>query len=188
MEMTPCNVVFTSFRTRYRGEVPGVKTDADTERGKVAVEKNTESGGSDPTLCGFQPPTISWGRSRHPAQATVPGVFSAVAKSFQHYYNTMPFTTPFMVSSALFSGLHIFMFKVRCRISPGHFRPYRGPRERNGHYLTGGEVHNPRKAGPSETPRWPPFPNADYSPELQFSVQLELARRAAAYVRSAKHR
>jgi hypothetical protein len=26
--------------------------------------QNTRMGGSDPTLCGFQPPKISWGRSR----------------------------------------------------------------------------------------------------------------------------
>ena len=26
--------------------------------------QNTKMGGSDPTLCGFQPPKTSWGRSR----------------------------------------------------------------------------------------------------------------------------
>lgn len=26
--------------------------------------QNTRMGGSDPTLCGFQPPKTSWGRSR----------------------------------------------------------------------------------------------------------------------------
>ena len=28
--------------------------------------QNTQMGGSDPTLCGFQPPKRSWGRSRPP--------------------------------------------------------------------------------------------------------------------------
>ena len=31
--------------------------------------QNTERGGSDPTLCGFQPPKTSWGRSRLPPAA-----------------------------------------------------------------------------------------------------------------------
>ena len=31
--------------------------------------QNTRMGGSDPTLCGFQPPKTSWGRSRPPRAA-----------------------------------------------------------------------------------------------------------------------
>ena len=31
--------------------------------------QNTQMGGSDPTLCGFQPPKRSWGRSRPPRAA-----------------------------------------------------------------------------------------------------------------------
>ena len=34
--------------------------------------QNTKMGGSDPTLCGFQPPKTSWGRSRRHACLTSP--------------------------------------------------------------------------------------------------------------------
>ena len=48
--------------------------------------------------------------------------------------------------------------KVRRRISPGRLPRYPDPRKRNELYLTVGEVHNPRKPGPSETPRWLTIP------------------------------
>ena len=38
--------------------------------------QNTRMGGSDPTLCGFQPPKTSWGRSR-PSRAVADRVLSA---------------------------------------------------------------------------------------------------------------
>src|SRR5487761_577546 len=44
--------------------------------------KNTKSGGSDPTFSAFSRPSEPWGRSRPPAQVTVPRVFStATGKS-----------------------------------------------------------------------------------------------------------
>ncbi len=54
--MNPCKLVFSNFFSPLRGEVFGRERDTNTARSKSAVEKNTESGGSDPTLCGFQPP------------------------------------------------------------------------------------------------------------------------------------
>jgi TraM recognition site of TraD and TraG len=74
--------------------------------------------------------------------------------SFECLYNVALFTTPFMVFSTVLSGLYIFTLKVQQRISPGHLPRYPDPRNRNELYLMVGEVHNPRKSGPSETPRW----------------------------------
>jgi len=74
--------------------------------------------------------------------------------SFECLYNVALFTTPFMVFSTVLSGLYVFTLKVRHRISPGHLPQYPDPRKRNELYLMVGEVHNPRKPGPSETPRW----------------------------------
>ncbi|HEV2224553.1 MAG TPA: TraM recognition domain-containing protein [Candidatus Acidoferrales bacterium] len=78
--------------------------------------------------------------------------------SFQYLYNTILFTTPFMVFSTVLSGLYIFTLKVRRRISPGRLPRYSDPRKRDNLYLVVGEVHNPRKPGPSETPRWLTIP------------------------------
>ena len=78
--------------------------------------------------------------------------------SFQYLYNTILFTTPFMVFSTVLSGLYIFTLKVRRRISPGRLPRYPDPRKRDNLYLVVGEVHNRRKPGPSETPRWLTIP------------------------------
>ncbi|MGA8221992.1 MAG: type IV secretion system DNA-binding domain-containing protein [Candidatus Acidiferrales bacterium] len=74
--------------------------------------------------------------------------------SFQYLYNIVLFTTPFMVFSTVLSGLYIFTLKARRHISPGRLPRYPDPRKRNDLYLVVGEVHNPRKPGPSETPQW----------------------------------
>jgi hypothetical protein len=78
--------------------------------------------------------------------------------SFQYLYNIILFTTPFMVFSTVLSGLYIFTLKVRRRISPGRLPRYSDPRKRDNLYLVVGEVHNQRKPGPSETPRWLTIP------------------------------
>jgi hypothetical protein len=78
--------------------------------------------------------------------------------SFEYLYNIALFTTPFMIFSTALSGLYIFTLKVRHHISPGHLPRYPDPRKRNELYLMVGEVHNPRKPGPSETPRWLAIP------------------------------
>jgi hypothetical protein len=78
--------------------------------------------------------------------------------SFEYLYNIALFTTPFMVFSTALSGLYIFTLKVRRHVSPGRLPRYPDPRTRNELYLMVGEVHNPRRPGPSETPRWLTIP------------------------------
>ncbi|HEX5422117.1 MAG TPA: type IV secretion system DNA-binding domain-containing protein [Candidatus Acidoferrales bacterium] len=78
--------------------------------------------------------------------------------SFEYLYNLFLFTTPFLFFSTVLSGLYIFTLKVRRRISPGHLPKYTAPEQRNGLYVVVGEVHNPRRPGPSETPRWLSIP------------------------------
>jgi len=78
--------------------------------------------------------------------------------SFEYLYNLFLFTTPFLFFSTVFSGLYIFTLKVRHHISPGHLPKYITPEKRDSLSVVVGEVHNPRKAGPSETPRWLSIP------------------------------
>ena len=78
--------------------------------------------------------------------------------SFKCLYNIILFTTPFMVFSTVLSGLYIFTLKVRRRISPGRLPRYPDPGKRDDLFLVVGEVHNPRKPGPSETPQWLTIP------------------------------
>jgi hypothetical protein len=49
--------------------------------------KKFKSGGSDPTFSAFSRPKSSWGRSRLPAQLTVPAVFSTVRKRVSEQVN-----------------------------------------------------------------------------------------------------
>jgi len=78
--------------------------------------------------------------------------------SFEYLYNLFLFTTPFLLFSSVLSGLYIFTLKVRHHISPGHLPKYIAPEQRDGLYVIVGEVHNPRKPGPSENPRWLSIP------------------------------
>jgi hypothetical protein len=78
--------------------------------------------------------------------------------SFRCLYNIALFTTPFMVFSTVLSGLYIFTLKVRHRISPGRLPRYVDPERRDSLCVVVGEVHKPRKPGPSETPRWLTIP------------------------------
>ncbi|MGH9739169.1 MAG: hypothetical protein ACRD4X_11375, partial [Candidatus Acidiferrales bacterium] len=78
--------------------------------------------------------------------------------SFEYLYNLFLFTTPFLLFSTVLSGLYIFTLKVRRRISPGRLPRYVAPEQRESVYVVVGEVHNPRKPGPSETPRWLTIP------------------------------
>jgi hypothetical protein len=78
--------------------------------------------------------------------------------SFEYLYNLFLFTTPFLFFSTVLSGFYIFTLKVRRRISPGHLPKYIDPEQRDGLYVVVGEVHNPRRPGPSETPRWLSIP------------------------------
>lgn len=78
--------------------------------------------------------------------------------SFQCLYHLFLFTTPFLVFSAVLSGLYVFTLKVRWRVSPGRLPQYPDPRKRKDLYLVAGEIHNPRQLGPSKTPRWLTIP------------------------------
>jgi hypothetical protein len=78
--------------------------------------------------------------------------------SFKYLYSIILFTTPYVVFSTLLSGVYIFALKVRGRISPGRLPRYPEPGKRDALFLVVGEVHNPRKSVPSETPRWLTIP------------------------------
>jgi len=78
--------------------------------------------------------------------------------SFEYLYSLFLFTTPFLLFSTVLSGLYIFTLKVRHHISPGHLPKYITPEQRDSLYVMVGEVHNPRRPGPSETPRWLAIP------------------------------
>jgi TraM recognition site of TraD and TraG len=78
--------------------------------------------------------------------------------SFKYLYSTMLFTTPYLLYSAVLSGLYIFTLKARRRVSPGHLPRYPDPSERDDLFLVVGEVHNPRKPVPAEAPCWLTIP------------------------------
>jgi hypothetical protein len=78
--------------------------------------------------------------------------------SFKVLYAACLFTTPYLLYSGVLSGLYIFTLKVRHRISAGRLPTYPEPAERTDLFLVVGEVHNERKPGPSETPRWLTIP------------------------------
>jgi len=79
-----------------------------------------------------------------------PLVFQGVKWS----YNLFLFSTPFIVYSVLLSGLYIFALKAHRKITAGRLPWYPDPRQRQDVFLVIGEIHNPRKPVPSETPRW----------------------------------
>lgn len=79
-----------------------------------------------------------------------PFVFEGVKWS----YNVFFFTTPYIVYSILLSGLYIFALKAHRKITAGRLPRYPDPRQRQNIFLVVGEIHNPRKPVPSETPRW----------------------------------
>jgi hypothetical protein len=79
-----------------------------------------------------------------------PLVFQGVKWS----HNVFLFSTPFIVYSVLLSGLYIFALRAHRKITAGRLPRYPDPRQRQNVFLVIGEVHNPRKPVPSETPRW----------------------------------
>src|SRR5438105_4416824 len=78
--------------------------------------------------------------------------------SFRWLYNVCLFTTPYLVYLAALSALYVATLKYRQRVSPGHLPPYPDPRKRDELFLVIGEVHDPRKPGPSQTPHWLTIP------------------------------
>src|SRR5260221_3314637 len=79
-----------------------------------------------------------------------PLVFQGVKWS----YAVFLFSTPYIVYSILLSGLYVFALKAHRKITAGRLPRYPDPRHRQDVFLVVGEVHNPRKPVPSETPRW----------------------------------
>src|SRR6202000_2767017 len=74
--------------------------------------------------------------------------------SFRCLYTACLFTTPYIFYSGVLSGLYVFTLKAQRRITAGRLPTYPDPRKRNPLFLVVGEIHNERKPGPSETPRW----------------------------------
>ena len=79
-----------------------------------------------------------------------PTVFASV----KYAYLVMLFTTPYIGSSILLSGLYIFTLKAKRRVIPSRLPLYPDPRLRERLFLVVGEVHNPRKPVPAEHPKW----------------------------------
>lgn len=74
--------------------------------------------------------------------------------SFKLLYYALEFSTPYLAYSALLSGVYIFTLRPRRPVSPGRLPGYPEPHTRDELFLVVGEVHNPRKPEPSETPYW----------------------------------
>jgi hypothetical protein len=73
---------------------------------------------------------------------------------FKYSYTLFLYTTPYIVSSVLLSGIYIFALKAGRKIRAGKLPLYPAPRKRAELSLVVGEIHHPRKQIPSETPRW----------------------------------
>jgi len=78
--------------------------------------------------------------------------------SFQYLYTVCLFTTPYLAYLGVFSGLYVATLKFRQRLVPARLPRYPEPHTRGDLFLVIGEVHNPRKPGPSETPYWLTIP------------------------------
>src|SRR5262249_41612203 len=74
--------------------------------------------------------------------------------SFWTLYNMALFTTPYMVYLGTLSALYVATLKFRPRIAAGQLPPYPDPRTREDLTVVLGEVHHPRRLGPSENPHW----------------------------------
>ena len=74
--------------------------------------------------------------------------------SFKYLYWLCLFSTPYMAYAGAFSIVYTFTLKLGRGVSPGRLPAYPDPRKRERLFLVLGEVHNPRKPGPSETPCW----------------------------------
>src|SRR5438445_9456726 len=73
-------------------------------------------------------------------------------------YTLFLYTTPYIAFSIALSGIYIFALKAGRKIRAGRLPLYSDPRKRTELSLVVGEVHDPRKQVPSETPRWLALP------------------------------
>jgi len=77
-----------------------------------------------------------------------------VLLSFKYLYWASLFSTPYMMFAGTLSAIYVFTLKLGRRTVAGRLPTYPDPRKREELFLVIGEVHNPRKPGPSPTPRW----------------------------------
>ena len=78
--------------------------------------------------------------------------------SFRYLYTACLFTTPYLAYLGILSGLYIATLRFRRHLIPGKLPRYPDPRTRSDLFLVIGEVHNPRKPGPSDAPHWLAIP------------------------------
>src|SRR5580698_6041959 len=74
--------------------------------------------------------------------------------SFRYIYWLCLFSTPYMAYAGALSVAYTFTLKLGRKIVPGRLPTYPDPRKRDELFLVLGEVHEPRKPGPSKTPHW----------------------------------
>src|SRR5260370_19181806 len=72
----------------------------------------------------------------------------------KYSYALFLFSTPFIGYSVVLSGLYVFALKAKQRIRAGRLPLFPDPRKRDDLFLVVGEVHNPRKQVPAESPQW----------------------------------
>ena len=78
--------------------------------------------------------------------------------SFRYLYWVCLFSTPYIAYAGAFSVVYTFTLKLGRRIAPGRLPTYPDPSKREELFLVLGEVHEPRKPGPSKTPYWLTIP------------------------------
>jgi hypothetical protein len=78
--------------------------------------------------------------------------------SFRCVYNACLFSTPYFLYLGVFSGIYVATLRYCQRVTPGHLPLYPDPKKRDELFLVLGEVHDPRKPGPSQTPHWLTIP------------------------------
>jgi len=78
--------------------------------------------------------------------------------SFRWLYTACLFTTPYIAYLGTLSALYVGTLKFRPRVIAGQLPPYPDPRMRKDLFVVLGEVHDPRRPGPSETPTWLTIP------------------------------
>ena len=72
----------------------------------------------------------------------------------KYSYTLFLFSTPYIGYSVVLSGLYIFALKAKQRIRAGRLPLFPDPGKRDDLFLVVGEVHNPRKQVPAESPQW----------------------------------
>jgi TraM recognition site of TraD and TraG len=73
---------------------------------------------------------------------------------FKYSYTLFLYTTPYIAYSIVLSGVYIFALKAESKIRASALPLYPDPRKRTELSLVIGEVHQPRKQLPSQTPHW----------------------------------